>query len=268
MKKNNKGMIDELTLIIIGGIVTIVLIMALLTIRKVDTGEIGIRTNFGKVVEDDLKPGVHLKAPWQKIICLDSKVQKCTLEMDSTTSDMQDVKMSYTLNYRINAASAGEIYSSLGTNYQEKVIEPQITNTVKSVVAQYEAIQLVSERAEVASTTEKELEEALRVYNIQVVDSSVENMDFSKEFDEAIEAKVVAEQQLEQAKTEQEKLNLETEQEAERKKTAAEGQAEANRILAESLNDQVLSKQMLDTWNGELPKVVVGNDSFEFSFNK
>ena len=74
---------------------------------------------------------------------------------------------------------------------------------------------------------------------------------------------MIAEQNLERAKTEQEKLNLEVEQEAKRKIAEAEGIAKANAILTESISDDILQKNMIDKWNGELPKVV-GNSSNVF----
>ena len=83
------------------------------------------------------------------------------------------------------------------------------------------------------------------------------------EFNDSIEQKVIAEQNLERAKTEQEKLNLEVEQEAKRKIAEAEGIAKANAVLTESISDDILQKNMIDKWNGELPKVV-GNSSNVF----
>ena len=176
---------------------------------------------------------------------------------------MQDVYTKFTLNYQISKKNASEIYKTIGKEYEDTVIVAQTNNTVKSVLAKYAATELVSSRSEVAAAIEKELESVLSKYDIEVVDTAIENLTFSDEFNDSIEQKVIAEQNLERAKTEQEKLNLEVEQEAKRKIAEAEGIAKANAILTESISDDILQKNMIDKWNGELPKVV-GNSSNVF----
>ena len=194
---------------------------------------------------------------------MDNRIQKISSEMSGTTSDMQDVYTKFTLNYQISKKNASEIYKTIGKEYEDTVIVAQTNNTVKSVLAKYAATELVSSRSEVAAAIEKELESVLSKYDIEVVDTAIENLTFSDEFNDSIEQKVIAEQNLERAKTEQEKLNLEVEQEAKRKIAEAEGIAKANTILTESISDDILQKNMIDKWNGELPKVV-GNSSNVF----
>ena len=194
---------------------------------------------------------------------MDNRIQKISSEMSGTTSDMQDVYTKFTLNYQISKKNASEIYKTIGKEYEDTVIVAQTNNTVKSVLAKYAATELVSSRSEVAAAIEKELESVLSKYDIEVVDTAIENLTFSDEFNDSIEQKVIAEQNLERAKTEQEKLNLEVEQEAKRKIAEAEGIARANAILTESISDDILQKNMIDKWNGELPKVV-GNSSNVF----
>lgn len=194
---------------------------------------------------------------------MDNRIQKISSEMSGTTSDMQDVYTQFTLNYQISKKNASEIYKTIGKEYENTVIVAQTNNTVKSVLAKYAATELVSSRSEVAAAIEKELENVLSKYDIEVVDTAIENLTFSDEFNDSIEQKVIAEQNLERAKTEQEKLNLEVEQEAKRKIAEAEGTAKANAILTESISNDILQKNMIDKWNGELPKVV-GNSSNVF----
>ena len=220
-------------------------------------------TVFGTVESQTYDAGIHFAAPWKKVINMDNRIQKVTSEMSGTTSDMQDVYAQFTLNYQISKKNASEIYRTIGKKYEDTVIVAQTNNTVKSVLAKYAATELVSSRSEVAAAIEKELESVLSKYDIEVVDTAIENLAFSEEFNNSIEQKVIAEQNLERAKTEQEKLNLEVEQEAKRKIAEAEGIAKANEILTESISDDILQKNMIDKWNGELPKVV-GNSSNVF----
>jgi regulator of protease activity HflC (stomatin/prohibitin superfamily) len=239
------------------GIVMIILSF----IRTVPTGHTGVVTVFGTVQNETLGAGLHVVLPWKHIINMDNRIQKVTADMSGTTSDMQDVYATFTLNYQISKADASNIYKTIGKSYEDTVVKAQINNTVKSVFAKYAATELVTNRSEVAQTIEKELESVLQKYNIEVIDTAIENLTFSDEFNDSIEQKVIAEQNLERAKTEQEKLNLEVEQEAKRKITEANGAAEANNILSNSINSEILEKNIIEKWNGELPKVVGNNTS-------
>ena len=232
-------------------------------IKTVPTGHTGVVTVFGTVEPQTYDAGIHFTAPWKQVVNMDNRIQKISSEMSGTTSDMQDVYTKFTLNYQISKKNASEIYKTIGKEYEDTVIVAQTNNTVKSVLAKYAATELVSSRSEVAAAIEKELESVLSKYDIEVVDTAIENLTFSDEFNDSIEQKVIAEQNLERAKTEQEKLNLEVEQEAKRKIAEAEGIAKANTILTESISDDILQKNMIDKWNGELPKVV-GNSSNVF----
>lgn len=229
--------------------------------RTVPTGHTGIVTVFGTVKPETYDAGIHFTAPWVKVVVMDNRVQKVSGEMSGTTSDMQDVYTTFTLNYQISKKNASEIYRTIGTEYENTVIVAQTNNTVKSVLAKYAATELVSHRSEVASAIEKELESALVKYNIEIVDTAIENLSFSEEFNDSIEQKVIAEQNLERAKTEQEKLNIEVEQEAKRKIAEAEGIAKANEILTESISEDILQKDMIEKWNGELPQVMSGTSN-------
>ena len=236
-----------------------VVVMAFSFVKSVPTGHTGIVTIFGKVQNYTLDAGIHVLAPWKEVVNMDNRIQKVTVDMGGTTSDMQDVDVTFTLNYQISKKNASEIYRTIGTEYENTVISAQITNTVKAVIAKYEATKLIEQRTEVSNTTNTELEKVLAKYNIEVVDTAIENMEFSATFNDSIEAKVVAQQQLEQAKTEQEKVNLETENAAKRKITEAQGIADANKIINDSITQNVLTQQMIDKWNGELPKAVGEN---------
>ena len=230
-------------------------------IKTVPTGHTGVVTVFGQVKSFTLDAGVHILAPWEEVIPMDNRVQKITVEMSGTTSDMQDVAVTFTLNYQISKANASEIYKTIGTKYEDTVISAQVTNTVKSVMAKYAATGLITDRSGVAAATNRELENVLSKYNIEVVDTAIENMGFSRDFNASIEAKVIAEQELEKAQTEQAKLNLEVEQAAQRKVTEAKGISDANAILSNSYTREILQKAFIDKWNGELPDVVGGADT-------
>ena len=211
-------------------------------ITSVDTGHVGIVKTFGKVEDYTFDSGFHLKAPWHSVTEMDNRVQKTTVELSCFSSDIQEVTISYTVNYQISKTNAQNLYRDVGTNYLETVVNPTIQETVKTVVARYKAEGnetegtkgLVKDRAEVAAEIEAQLKVNLARYHIDVSSTAIENMDFTDSFTNAVEAKAVAAQQKLQAQIEQERLNMEAEKAAERAQIEAAAQAEVNRINAEA----------------------------------
>ena len=135
--------------IILGVALIAILVMSCFT--RVPTGNTGIVTTFGKVENYTLDAGMHFKLPWQKIVKMDNRVQKQSIDLMCFSSDIQEVSMTYTINYQISKADAMTIYSTIGINYYETVVIPCITESVKTVTARYTAEELVGMRSELAS---------------------------------------------------------------------------------------------------------------------
>lgn len=251
------------------------LIVASLCICQIPTGHTGVVTSFGQVKDYTLEAGVHFKAPWHTIIKMDNRVQKDSLQLNCFSSDIQEVSMQYTLNYQIDKTNAQNIYSTIGTDYFSTVIIPCITESVKTVTAKYTAEKLVADRNSLALGIEEELIGRLSQYNINVVATSIEDLDFTDAFTEAVEAKQVAQQNKLKAQTEAEQKVIEAEAEAKVKRVQAQGaadallieaeaEAEANRKISDSLTESVLKKQYYEKWNGQLPTTVLGENGSAF----
>lgn len=261
------------------GIVAIVVIVVaalaicgLSCVTTIPTGHTGVVTTFGSVEDYTFDAGVHVKLPWQKVVMMDNRIQKQTVNLSCFSSDIQEVSMVFTVNYQINKANAQVIYSTIGINYYDTVITPCITEATKVVTAKYSAEALVGERTDLASQIEQELTESLKKYNIEIVSTSIEDMDFTDAFTNAVEEKQVAEQNRLRALTEAETKKIEAEAaaeverikaqaEADAKLIRAEAEAEANRKVGESLTDDVLQNKYIEKWNGEMPLVTGGNGS-------
>ena len=260
--------VKKIALVITGGVLAIILfIMSLLSICKIPTGHTGVVTSFGKVENYTFDAGIHLKAPWKKVVKMDNRVQKNSIELSCFSSDIQEVTILYTLNYQIDKANATTIYSTIGKNYYDVSIVPNITEAVKVVTARYTAEKLVGNRDELAIAIEEELSTRLREFNIEVVSTSIEDMDFTDAYTSAVEAKQVAQQNKLKAQTEAEQKVIEAEAnaevervkaqgEADAKRIAAEAEAEANKKIAASLDENVLTNKWYEKWNGEYPQVV------------
>jgi len=203
-------------------------------ISSVTTGNTGVVTTFGKVEDYTLEAGFHLKAPWNKVTEMDNRVQKTTVKLSCFSADIQEVSMTYTLNYQIDKANAQEIYRTVGTNYYATIIEPTISEAVKVATAKYTAEQLVQTRSDLAIAIETLLETNLGNYNIKVSSTAIEDMDFTDAFTTAVENKQVAEQKKKQAEIEQAQALAQAENDKKIAKTNAEAAAEVAKIQAEA----------------------------------
>ena len=226
-------------------------------ITSIPTGHTGIVTSFGRVEDYTYEAGIHAKAPWQQVIKMDNRIQKSMVELSCFSSDIQEVATIYTLNYQIEKANAQTIYRTIGKDYYSTVIEPRVQESVKSVIAKYNAESLIASREQLSSEIKAILVEKLAAYNIEVIDASIENLDFSDTYTDAVEAKQVAEQEKLKASIEQEQLNIEASAAAEREVIAAEAEAEVTRIQAEVAQyagerEAEMNRKLAESLTGEL----------------
>lgn len=243
---------------------------------SIPTGHTGIVTTFGRVEDYTYEAGIHTKAPWQQVIKMDNRIQKSVVELSCFSSDIQEVATVYTINYQIEKANAQTIYRTIGQDYYSTVIMPRIQESVKSVIAKYNAESLISSREKLSVEIKSILVEKLAAYNIEVIDASIENLDFSDTYTDAVEAKQVAEQNKLKAQIEQEQAILEAEAAAKRavieaeaeaevkkidadaKAYAGEKEAEANAKIADSLSSDLIEYKYVEKWDGKLPTYVGG----------
>ena len=203
-------------------------------IKTVPTGSTGIVTTFGKIEDITLDAGIHFMSPWKKVINMDNRTQKQSIEMQCFSSDIQEVNVIYTVNYQINKSNAQEIYRTIGTEYFDKIVMPKTLESVKSVFAKYTAENLIASRASLSKEIETILMPDLANQNIQITSTSIENIDFTDAFTNAVEAKQVAEQNKLKAQTEQAQATLEAEAAAERQVIKAQADADAAIVAAKA----------------------------------
>lgn len=271
-------------------VLIVVIILAFSMIKTVPTGYTGILTSFGKVEPNTVSAGVHVIAPWQKIVKLDNRTQKVSVETDTFSKDIQQVKVSLAVNFCIDQATAQELYKTVGVNYYESVVLPRILENVKAVVAEYSAENLVAKRGELSDEILTRLTDDAAAYGINIISISVEDIDFTDEFTDAVERKQVATQNKLAAETEQAQKTMEeqaaadravisakakaeqdviaanaelevTKIQAEAALYAGEKEAEMNKRIAESLTPNLVKYYYIKQWEGVLPKTVLGEDN-------
>ena len=277
---------------IIGSAIVLIvaIILAFSMIKTVPTGYTGILTTFGRVEPNTVSAGVHVIAPWQKIVKLDNRTQKVSVETDTFSKDIQQVKVSLAVNFCIDQATAQELYKTVGVNYYESVVLPRILENVKAVVAEYSAENLVAKRGELSDEILTRLTDDAAAYGINIISISVEDIDFTDEFTDAVERKQVATQNKLAAETEQAQKTMEeqaaadravisakakaeqdviaanaelevTKIQAEAALYAGEKEAEMNKRIAESLTPNLVKYYYIKQWEGVLPKTVLGEDN-------
>ena len=243
----------------IGGMALGIIIILISCMKTVPTGSTGIVTTFGKVENYTLDAGVHFMAPWKKVIEMDNRTQKESLSLSCFSSDIQEVSVVYTINYQINKENAQEIYKTIGTSYFVTIVQPKALEAIKGVFAKYNAENLVASRATLSQQIEDVLITELDGYNIEIVGTSIEDIDFTDAFTNAVEAKQVAEQNKLKAQTEQAQATLEAQAQAERQLIQAQADADAAIIAAN--NDAEIAKISADSaaYQGEKDAAIMSN---------
>ena len=280
----------------IGRIITCVVVIIFLIIlitscfTSVPAGFTGVPVTFGKVADYTMDSGFHFKAPWTNVVKMDNRIQKHTISMSAFSKDIQETAVTYTINYQISKNDAMTIYRTIGKEYFDTVIAPNISEAVKTATAHYTAEGLINNRDKLATEIEEILKTLLEQYNILVVGTAIEDLDFTDAFTNAVEAKQVAAQNKLKATTEQEQATMEEEAKAKRAiitanaeaeqaiiaanadlevvKIQAEAslyagqrEAEMNQRIAEALSPELINYYWIKQWNGELPGTMLGENT-------
>lgn len=248
------------TKLFIGLIIALALFILLTSaFYEVPAGTIGVVTRFG-AVNRVAYSGINVKIPFvEKAVMLSVRTQKDEVQATAMSENLQVVTSLIAVNYHLDGAHAKEVYQNVGANYTDIIVAPAIQNTFKAVTAKFSAEELITKRDEVRFESEVELTKQLEPYFIVVENFNIVNFDFSEEYQNAIEAKQVVQQQVETSK---QKL-AQAEIDAQTVIAQARGQADAQKALADTgaLTDEYLQYLFLTKWNGILPQVMTSGSS-------
>ncbi|MBI5051560.1 prohibitin family protein, partial [Candidatus Micrarchaeota archaeon] len=271
-----KGQIN----ILIPIVIVLILILAFLSVRIVNTGEMGVLLEFGKI-KGILYPGIHFVVPFiSGVSKLSVQIEKYEVDASAASKDLQTVQSTVAVNYRVkqDEDTIKSLWTNFRDNYQERIIQPMVQEAVKSNTAKYTADELLSKRTEVKEKISDDLTSKLKTYGIEVMEVSITNFDFSKEFNYAIEQKVVAEQtklkeefELQRKQIEVQKIIAEANAtatasiinanaEAKTRLIKAEAEAKAIEQITLSLTNPYIRYSYVQKWNGQMPKVL-GTDN-------
>lgn len=242
----------------------------------VPAGHTGVVITMGKVADHVQSEGLHFKIPFvQQVVKISNKIQVQEVEAAAVSRDLQSVKSNIAVNFRVSLDASARLYKNIGIDYQTVMLLPAVQESMKSVSAKYTAEELITKRAQVGQEIKETLEQKVVEYGIFIEKFNIVNFDFSAEFNNAIEAKQVAEQNLIKTKTEQEQAIVIAEAEAKMQIIAAEAEAkaieakakanaDANELLTKSLSNALVEYQKIQKWDGKLPTVTGGNALISF----
>lgn len=236
------------------------LVLRLSPIYIVGPGEVGLVFNriTGKI--GSYGQGLHMLLPIVEYVTkLDVRTQKVEVEAASYSKDIQNVSAKIALNFHIDGAQANNLFQEVGLDYENKIIQPAIQESVKATTAKFTAQELIEERPRVKDEIKTFLKERLQTWNVIVDEFSIANFDFSDAFENAVEQKQIAQQEALKAKNVLEAVKMQAEQRV----TQAKAEAEAIKIQAQAITQQggkdYVNLKAIEKWDGHLPQVTAGD---------
>lgn len=245
----------------------ILLIIVWGTFVIVPAGHRGVALWWGSVEKRIMGEGLNFKVPIaETVIKVDVRVQPHPFkEIDASSKEYQMVKMTGMMNFHIDPAYVNDLYQKVGLDFADKVIDPAFNDFVKEVVPTYPIGEILPKREEIRKRAMTKLGDNLSRYHIIVDDIYFANIRFSPEYEGAVEAKQVAQQQVETQKQVLAQREIEAQQkvatakgEAESILVVAQGQAKANDALSRSISPILVQYKGIEKWNGILPQVSGG----------
>ncbi len=246
----------------------LVLIAVLFTgyrsVKVVKAGEVAVVRTFGDIT-GQRGEGLALVAPWETIHRESIRVQNARFEnVTAFSAETQDVFATIEINYRVEDRAVQDLLRDVGTNWFNVLIEGRVQNFFKEETVKYETDQVAPNRETIRSSTQDRLSDALEPYSIEITELLIVNVSFSPAYVQSIENKQIATQAALQAQEEVATVAAEADKERERAAgvrdatiTEAEGVAEANRLIAESLSAEVLQYLAITEFNEDVTIALV-----------
>ena len=247
----------------------IVAVLVLGSAATVQPGHVGMLTRAGVPDDVALGPGSYRLAVGEHITAFDTRVQRLDYKGSAASKDLQDVVGVISLNFRVDPGDVPTIFRAIGTEYQQRVIEPAVQETFKATMAQFTSSELITQRDAVKRVARELLSERLGRFRIVVEELNILDFRFSEQFNRAIEAANAArqavieeEQKLRSAQVQAQQRIAVAKAEAEATLTRAQAEASANATVRATLTPEVLEYLALLKWDGKLPQSTSGSVPF------
>lgn len=225
------------------------------SIKQIDAGSVGIESLFGKVSDRTLSSGLNFVNPLVEVTTIDTKTQNYTMsavhdegdkEGDDAirilTADGLQVEIDLTILYRVIPSEAPKIYREIGRTYVEKIVRPITRTRIRDNAVNYDAVALYStKRDEFQARIFKQIEQEFKMRGIFLENVLIRNISLPESVKKTIESKINAEQESQKMQF----VLSKEKQEAERKRVEAQGIADYQKIISESLTDRQLQYEQI-----------------------
>lgn len=251
-RKNITNMIQfgkKSVMAVIGLVILILLAIRMIVI--IPAGATGVYSLFGKVGDNELSSGLHIINPFGSVSKMSIQTEEYTMSstaeegkvkgndaIKALTKEGLEVSMDITVLYHLDEKMASDVYKNIGANYDEKIIRPEIRATIREIVANYNAVDIYTEkRIELTQKIQEKLMEVINQRGIIMESMLLRNVTLPAGLTKSIEEKLQADQEAQQMDFVLDKEK----KEAERKRIQAAGQRDAQKIINESLTDKYLN---------------------------
>lgn len=248
--------------IIIIGIVVAIFILIASSVGIVGAGQRGVLLRFGAVTGVIKNEGLYFKIPFaEHVVLMSTQIQKYSALASASSKDLQVVTTEVTLNYQLDVSKVGEIYRNMRQDYEQRVIQPFVQEAVKSIAANFDAEQLITQRPRVKADLQNLISKRLAILGITVIELSITDFRFTQVFQDSIEAKVKAVQQALEAENALKRVGFEAQQAVVKATAEAKGlelqKAQITEQLLELRKIEV-QRAAVEKWDGVMPSVVTG----------
>ena len=235
-------------------ILVVAVAMATSACVVIEDGEVGVSKSFGSISDDPVAQGIVVQVPVVRTVeTWNVKLQEVKETAQVPSSEGLIVGLDSSLLFQVLPEQAPKIRKTVGWNYIERLVIPYFRNGLRDVVSGYPVKNIYSEagRKEISDKLLTFLRETLEPRGIRVVDVLLRDVKLPARFRESIEAKLTAEQKVQQKSFELEQARKDAEIEIAR----AEGAAKAQAIVRATLSDSYLQYLWIKTLN-ENPNVI------------
>lgn len=268
-REGDVGGMSRLRLIGGGAIAIAFVILASCSITTVDTGHRGVKVRFGEVIGVGLPEGLYFVNPLTTHIePIDTRLLKWESTTQAYTRDVQQADVGFVLNYRLDPAKAHIVFQQVGRDWSSKLVGQVVVEDIKREFGQHNAVDIIATRDAAARAIETHVKDQLTRRDVIVTNFQLTNIDFTDQFEHAVEAKVVAQQKA----IEEQNRTVQVEEQAKQRVAIARGTAEATLLQAkaeaESIqiraraleqNPKLVDWEAVQKWDGKLPTYQMGN---------
>lgn len=228
------------------------------TFEIVDAGHRGVSVINGRVGDEALPEGFYWKYPFiEKIVEIDVRALTWKHETSTYTKDVQQAELQFIVNYNVKPDLAHDVYKKYGGVYERNIIQPVVVDGLKAVVGRWDAVDLIANREQAKNQALEIITKDLDTKGFVISSMSIIDIGFQKEFEKAVENKVVAIQEAIEAKNRTVKIK----EEADQKIISARAEAESMRIRSQALsqNKSLVEYEAVQKWDGKMPTYMMGN---------